>query len=152
MFAWAAENDLVPAAVHQALLPVAGLRKDRTAAREKLPVGPVADEAVEKTLPHLSPTVAAMVRLLRLTGMRPQEVVLLRASEIDRRDGECWVYRPQRHKGRASRPAIGSFTSGHVAESCSDHSSRPRRPVTSSARSGKRRAPGPSCRPGGSSQ
>jgi integrase len=99
MFAWAAGEELVPPAVYQALRTVDGLRKDRTVAREKPPVGPVADEVVERTLPLLSPTVAAMVRLQRLTGMRPQEVVLMRAVDIDRAEPACWVYRPARHKG-----------------------------------------------------
>jgi integrase len=98
MFAWAAENELVPVGVYQALRTVAGLRKDRSAAREKPPVGPVADELVERTLPRLSPTVATMVRVQRLTGMRPQEVILMRGADIDRSDPACWAYRPARHK------------------------------------------------------
>ncbi len=98
MFAWAASEERVPLAAHQSLTTVAGLRQGRTAAREKPPVGPVADEVVEKTLPHLSPTVAAMVRLQRLTGMRPQEVILMRASDIERNDEGLWIYRPSRHK------------------------------------------------------
>ena len=39
-----------------------------------------------------------MVRVQRLTGMRPQEVVGLRATDIDMGDPACWVYRPDRHK------------------------------------------------------
>jgi integrase len=100
MFAWAAENELVPVAIYQALKTVAGLRKGRSEAREKPPVGPVPDELIEKTLPRLSPTVAAMVRLQRLTGMRPQEVILMRGADIDRSDPACWVYRPSRHKAQ----------------------------------------------------
>jgi integrase len=100
MFAWAAENELVPVAVYQALKTVSGLRKGRSEAREKPPVGPVPDDLVEKTLPRLSPTVAAMVRVQRLTGMRPQEVILMRGADIDRADPACWVYRPSRHKAQ----------------------------------------------------
>jgi integrase len=100
MFAWAAENELVSVAVYHALKTVAGLRKDRSEAREKPPVGPVPDELVEKTLSRLSPTVAAMVRVQRLTGMRPQEVILMRGADIDRADPACWVYRPSRHKAQ----------------------------------------------------
>ncbi len=99
MFRWAVENELVPVAVHQALTAVDGLRKGRTAAREKPPVGPVPDERVDATLPHLPPVVADMVRVQRLTGMRPQEVVGMRPDDIDRSDPECWVYKPSRHKG-----------------------------------------------------
>lgn len=39
-----------------------------------------------------------MVRVQRLTGMRPQEVVLMRAADIDMSDPTCWIYRPERHK------------------------------------------------------
>ncbi len=71
----------MPQAEYQGLTTVAGLREGRTEAREKLPVGPVADEVVERTLPLLSPTVTTMVRVQRLSGMRPQEVILMRARE-----------------------------------------------------------------------
>ncbi len=116
MFSWAASEELVPLPIHQALATVAGLRKGRTSAREKLPVGPIADEVVAKTLPLLSPTVATMVRLQRLTGMRPQEVVLMRAVDIDRSDPQLWVYRPSRHKnehhGRERRVFLGPKAQG----------------------------------------
>ena len=75
LFRWAVEQELLPVAVQQALQTVAGLRKGRSAAREAEPVGPVPVEVVEATLPHLSPQVAAMVRLQLLTGARPGEVV-----------------------------------------------------------------------------
>jgi integrase len=100
LFSWAAGEELLPLAIYQALTTVDGLRKDRTEAREKPPVGPVPDAVVEKTLPFLTPTVAAMVRLQRLTGMRPGEVVLMRAVDIDRSDPACWTYRPARHKSQ----------------------------------------------------
>ncbi len=40
MFAWAVEEELVPVAVHDALLRVAGLRRDKSAAREKARIQP----------------------------------------------------------------------------------------------------------------
>jgi integrase len=89
---------LVPVAVHQALTTVAGLAKNRSAAREKPPVGPVPEGHVEAVLPLVSPVIAAMIRLQRLTGMRPQEVVHLRPADVDRSDPACWVYKPRRHK------------------------------------------------------
>lgn len=61
MFAWAAEEELVPIGTFQALATVVGLRRGRTEAREKPPVRPVPDSAVEQVLPRLSPTVATMV-------------------------------------------------------------------------------------------
>jgi integrase len=98
MFKWAASRELLPAAIFQALQTVEGLRKGRSSAKERPPVLPVPDNIVEKTLAHLPDVPAAMVRLQRLTGMRPQEVVELRSVDIDMTDPTCWVFRPHRHK------------------------------------------------------
>jgi len=97
LFAWAVENELVPAAVHRALAQVKGLRKDKTAAREKPPVKPVSEADVAATLPHLPPTVRTMILVQRLCGGRPQDVVEMRPRDIDTH-GAVWEYRPGRHK------------------------------------------------------
>jgi integrase len=97
-FTWAASEELVPEAVAAALKTVKGLEKDRTAAREKEPIGPVADELIEAVLPHVSDVVADALRVMRLTGARPGEVLAMRAAEIDRTDPACWVHRPGHHK------------------------------------------------------
>jgi integrase len=76
---------------------VAGLRRGKTEARETAPVRPVDDVTVEATLRHLPETVSDMVRVQRLTGMRPQETCLLRPIDLDR-SGEIWIYRPESHK------------------------------------------------------
>lgn len=110
VFRWAAANELVPVAVVQALACVAGLQKGRTDARETEPVKPVPVADVLATLPHLWPTVRAMVELQRLTGMRPGEVRHLTLAEVDR-SGDVWVYRPDAHKmahaGRARAVPLG---------------------------------------------
>ena len=69
----------------------------RTVARERQPIRPVTEDVIEKTLAHLSPTVADMIRFQRLTGCRPGEVCQLRPMDLDR-TGEIWVYRPASHK------------------------------------------------------
>lgn len=97
VFRWAVSKELLPASVYDALRAVPGLRRGRTEARERKPIRPVTDAVVEATLPHLSPVVADMVRLQRLTGARPGEVCLLRPCDVDR-SGEVWAYRPSRHK------------------------------------------------------
>lgn len=97
MFKWGASHELVPAAVPQALATVPGLKKGRTAAREPEPVGPVADDVVDQTLPHLPPVVADMVRFQRLTGTRPGEVCGIRPADVDRTE-QVWEYRPESHK------------------------------------------------------
>jgi integrase len=97
MFKWAVENDLVPAGVHQALCAVAPLKRGRTEARESKPVKPVARAVVEDTLPVLRPMMADMVRLQLETGMRPGELVVMRACDLDMA-GPVWLYRPASHK------------------------------------------------------
>lgn len=97
VFKWAVHQELIPASVHQALTTVPGLRKGRTDAPEAPPVRPVDDVTVEATLPHLSPVVADMVRLQRLTGCRPGEVCIVRPCDVDT-SGEVWRYVPESHK------------------------------------------------------
>ncbi len=97
-FTWAASEELVPAEVAVALTTVKGLQRNRSAAREKPPIGPVADEHVDAVLPHVSELVGDVLRVMRLTGMRPGEVVTMIAAEIDRSDPSCWIYRPGHHK------------------------------------------------------
>jgi integrase len=97
IFRWAAENELLPAAVFQALATVEGLRFGRTAARESARVGVVAAAWIEAVLPHVLPDVAAMIRLQALTGMRSGEVCSMRTADVDT-SGPIWCYRPQRHK------------------------------------------------------
>lgn len=97
VFKWATERELVPPSVFHGLQSVAGLRRGRTRAPEPEPIRPVAFEHVEAVIPHVSPPVAAMIRLQWLTGMRPGEVVLMRGDDIDQ-SGSVWVYRPARHK------------------------------------------------------
>lgn len=97
MFKWLVSEELIPEVTWRTLVAVDGLRKGRTEAREPDPVLPVADSIVDRTLPFLPEVVADMVRIQRLTGMRPAEVCMLRPCDIDR-SGDIWVYRPRQHK------------------------------------------------------
>jgi integrase len=97
MFKWASAEQLVPVSTWQALTTVSGLRCGHTEAPEKDPIGPIDDATVDAILPHLPETVAAMVTLQRLTGMRPDEVCRLRPCEVDR-SSDPWKYRPSHHK------------------------------------------------------
>lgn len=97
-YRFAVENELLTDAnVVSRLENVQALKKGKCAARETQPVKPVDDAIVEATLPHLPPVVADMVRVQRLTGMRPGEVCIMRPSDIDRSD-DIWVYTPSEHK------------------------------------------------------
>lgn len=94
---WGVENELIPASTHHGLAAVPGLRAGRSDAREAEPVKPVPESTVDATLPHLPDTVADMVRLQLLTGMRPGEVCAMTSGDIDT-TGRLWQYRPTRHK------------------------------------------------------
>ncbi len=59
--------------------------------------GGVALEAVRATLPHLTDTAAAMVKLQLATAMRPSELFTMTPAQIDR-TGATWFYRPKDHK------------------------------------------------------
>jgi integrase len=96
---WAVAEELIPPFVHHGLQAVTGLGYGRTGARETQPVRPVPDEHVDAVFPFLPPQIAAMIQLQRLTGMRPGEVVKLRACDIDR-SGEIWIYERRDHKNR----------------------------------------------------
>ena len=97
MFKWGVAEELVPPATHQALATVPGLKKGRTIAPDRAPVQPVADELIEQTLQHLPRVVADMVRLQRLSGARPGEIIRLRPIDIDQTE-QVWAYRPESHK------------------------------------------------------
>jgi len=97
VFRWGVAEGMVPVAAHAALTTLAALRKGRSDAREGGTIRPVADATVDATLPHLSPTVAAMVALQRLTGMRPGETVIMRSCDVTT-EGRIWEYRPSSHK------------------------------------------------------
>ncbi|MDA0659311.1 MAG: hypothetical protein O3C60_10755 [Planctomycetota bacterium] len=84
MFKWAASEELISHEVPAKLATVEGLRAGRTEAPETDPISPVADEDVNKTLGHLPLIVQAMVRLQRLTGIRPDELCSMRPMDIDR--------------------------------------------------------------------
>ena len=97
MIAWALEEAMIPAVVKAELTQVPNLKRGRSAARETPPVLPVPDSVVEATLQFLMPNTADMVRVHRLTGMRPDEMCGLKWSRIDTSQTP-WVYRPERHK------------------------------------------------------
>lgn len=111
LYRWAVENQHVSVTVYQALCAVQGLQAGRTTAPESDPVEPVDEATVEATLQHLSPVVAAMVRLQLLTGARPGEIVTLRPCDLTMGTDGVWTYRPEEHKtmhrGRERRVYLG---------------------------------------------
>lgn len=111
MFKWAIRGLCLPADVYESLLILEDLPAHRSEARECDPVEPVPREAVEATLPHVSPVVRAMIIVLLASGMRPGEIVVMRALDLDRREAP-WLYIPMTHKlahrGKSREVFLGS--------------------------------------------
>ncbi len=107
---WASAEELVPPHAYHGLQSLAGLKRGRSEAHESKPVTPAPDSSVDATLPHLTPTLRAMVEVQRNTGMRTGEVVLMRTADLDM-SGAVWVYEPEFHKtqycGRRRQVFIG---------------------------------------------
>jgi len=99
MFKWAVAEELVTPSVFLGLQAVAGLRYGRSEAKETEPVRPVCDLHVAVVLAFVTPQVGAMIRLQRVTGMRPGELVAMRPCDIET-DGDVWIYEPAGHKNR----------------------------------------------------
>ncbi len=112
---WFVEEELCPPEVLVGLQAVSPLAPGRCEARVTDDVTPVPDALVDAVLAVAPPTVAAMVRLQWLTGMRPGEVVIMRAVDIDT-TGKVWVYRPPKHKtahhGKARHVPLGPKAQG----------------------------------------
>lgn len=99
MFKWAASQELVPVAVYQSLCTIEPLRRGRSQARENAKVGPVPQHMLDATLPHLCRPVRALVDLQLLTGARPNELLALRACDLEMdNEADIWLYRPGKHK------------------------------------------------------
>ena len=122
IFRWAAEKSAssksrlhVPLHVWQTLKSVRGLPKGRPLfnyegavlySDEGEPIiplegkisPPVDDLSVERTLLHLPKVPADMVKFQQATGCRPGETCSLRPCDIDKSNGEVWLYRPAKYK------------------------------------------------------
>lgn len=92
MMEWALDEALISATVKAELTQVKGIKRGRTAAPERPPVRAVDDATVDATTAHMMPSTADMVRVHRLTGMRPCELCAMRWSHIDT-SRTPWVYR-----------------------------------------------------------
>jgi integrase len=89
MLKWAKNEELIPPSVFDAIRDVPWLRVGETRARETAPIRPVPDEIVEATIPFMPSTVADMIRLQRVTGMRPAELCAMTTRTIQT-SGRVW--------------------------------------------------------------
>lgn len=99
MAAWGLDERLVSAQTKSELTAISPVKPRRTKARESTPVQAVPDADIEATAAALVPSVGDMIRVHRLTGMRPDELCQLAWPLIEKR-GKVWVFRPDRHKGK----------------------------------------------------
>ena len=97
MFKWAVSEQIVPAMVLFSLQSVEGLKRGRCKARETSRILPVEERHVLAVLPYMPKTIADMIQLQLLTGMRPGELVIMRPGDIDRTE-TVWHYSPYRYK------------------------------------------------------
>jgi integrase len=98
MFAWGVEEEVATASISHALKVVKDLRKGEDGTFDHPEREAVPEWVIAATLPFLPPTVAAIVQVQWLTGMRPSEVLNMRVGDIDRsRSNGLWYYSPK-HK------------------------------------------------------
>lgn len=97
LFKFAVSHELVPPGVLDGLRAVEPLTFGHTTAVETAPRDAVPEQVFRATLPHVSPTVRAMLELLWWTGARPSEICSMRTADVDL-SGATWVYRPRSHK------------------------------------------------------
>lgn len=99
LFSWAVGEGLIPASV----LPTIGrdavkpLQRGRCDAPESPPSKTVPGEHLEAVLAEVPGIIGDVLRLLRLTGARPGEILGLTVDQVDRTD-EVWVARLDSHK------------------------------------------------------
>jgi integrase len=103
MLKWGILRKLVPHQVYVEAKFIPPLRKGKTRAYEKPPRQDVPDEVINRTLPHLLPTIRDMVQVQLWASMRPSEVFRMKPGEIDTEyktdDGVViWMYAPGVHK------------------------------------------------------
>jgi integrase len=97
-FRWAVRKGFYSAITLAELQTIEPLKKRRTKARENPPIEPASDAHLEAVVPEVSELVADVLRVLRLTGARPGEILGMTGAEIDRSDSTLWQYTPGKHK------------------------------------------------------
>lgn len=81
MFKWAVSKELVPPHIHHGLTAMAGLKRNRSEARETVAVRPVPDAHVDAVIRELSPSLAKLLALqARLDGPADNRVATAGAT------------------------------------------------------------------------
>jgi integrase len=107
IFKWGVSEELVDVEVWQGLVSVNGLRQGRTEAREVPKRQPVSWDLVERTIDELSPTIARMVELQWVTGVRPQAICAATFDQFDLKE-KIWLPKNKMaYRGQVLRLPIG---------------------------------------------
>jgi len=96
-FKWLVSENLVKVTVHQELKTVPPLVAKRCSAPERPKVRPVDDATIEATIKHLPKVLADMVRIHRLLGCRPSELLCIKPCMVDT-TSEVWTIKLEKHK------------------------------------------------------
>ncbi|MCL2305263.1 MAG: site-specific integrase [Planctomycetaceae bacterium] len=99
IFAWGVEEEYVQPSIVAALREVKNLQRGEKGTFDNPPRLEVPDAVVKQTLLFMVPTIAAMVQVQGMTGMRPSEIYRMTVGDIDlTSDPELWYYTPKNHK------------------------------------------------------
>ncbi|MDR0327357.1 MAG: site-specific integrase [Planctomycetaceae bacterium] len=99
LFEWGVENELVLETTWRTLQAVKSLPDGAPGTFDHPEREEVPDNVIKATLPFMPPMLRAMVKIQRLTGMRPGEVFRMRVGDIDRSRGNgLWYYIPGSYK------------------------------------------------------
>jgi integrase len=97
MYRWAAQRELVPDTLPSRLELVDALKRGRCTASDGPGVKPIDWDTVSETIAVAPLKLATMIELHWHTGMRPNELVQMGKSRIDRAC-DPWIYTPAEHK------------------------------------------------------
>ncbi|HSZ55457.1 MAG TPA: site-specific integrase [Tepidisphaeraceae bacterium] len=95
LFRWAASHELIPERIYNQLRTVEPLRRGEAAERPR--VKPVPRPLIRVVRRRVSRQVRALIDLQLLTGARADELLRLRATDIDR-SRDVWSFNPAAHK------------------------------------------------------
>ena len=95
VFAYGAENELIPGEVHYRIQSVKPLQRGKSRCKQPRVVRPVAAKDVDATLPFLTPSVRGAVR--STPDRRAKRRYSTQAQDIDR-TGPVWIAHLEQHK------------------------------------------------------
>ena len=96
-FKWLVSEDLLDVTVYQTLKCIPPLKAGRCSSPESPKVRPVDDATIKATIKHLPKVLADMVRIHRLLGCRPSELLSIKPCMVDTR-AEVWTIKLEKHK------------------------------------------------------